>query len=327
MIGEATAFRRALHGWFRSNGRTLPWRSGADPYAVLVSEFMLQQTTVAAVKPYFARWMSRFPSFESLAASDEDDVLKLWEGLGYYSRARNLQRAARIVVGEFGGNLPSDPATLRSLPGVGPYTAAAVAAFAFDRCVPVIDANIQRVIARLIDFREPIQTAQARETIDQAAREILPSRGGRLHASALMDLGAMICRSGQPECSQCPMRRFCRAKDPVAIPRKPPRAEIVHESETRAFAFSRGQIFLVPSPGPRWRGLWILPEGQTFGIPLASFEYAVTRHRIRLNVFEARRDASWTGFPLASLPAMPSPHRKAVETALDSLRRRSTLPE
>jgi len=327
MIPEATAFRRALHGWFRANGRKLPWRSAPDPYSVLVSEFMLQQTTVAAVIPYFGRWMARFPSLEKLAAAPEADVLKLWEGLGYYSRARNLQRAAKLVVEELGGKLPSDVTELRRLPGVGPYTAAAIAAFAFNKCVPVIDANIQRVLARLINFREPVQTARGREMIERAAEGVLPRTGGALHASALMDLGATVCRAGSPDCPHCPVRKFCQAVEPASIPLKLAKRAIVEESETRAFALARKRIFLLPAQGARWRGLWVLPEGKALGIPLARFTYAVTRYRIRLEVYEARPASGWTPFPLASLPAMPSPHRKAVELALDSLRRRNSSDE
>ncbi|MEI6494374.1 MAG: A/G-specific adenine glycosylase, partial [Verrucomicrobiota bacterium] len=163
-------FHRALHGWFRKNGRDLPWRRTRDPYAILVSEFMLQQTTVTAVVPFYERWMKRFPDIVSLAASDDEQVLKLWEGLGYYSRARNLRRAAQEIVGIHRGVVPDTMADLLRLPGIGPYTASAIAAFAFDRPVAVLDANIIRVVARLFDFRKGVTDARGKRFLEQSAR-------------------------------------------------------------------------------------------------------------------------------------------------------------
>jgi len=316
MISEANEYRRALNKWFRKNGRELPWRSDARPYGVLVSEFMLQQTTVAAVKPYFERWMAEFPNLPSLASASEARVLKLWEGLGYYSRARNLHRAAQAIVERHGGEVPSDPEALRALPGVGPYTAAAVQAFAFDRPVAVIDANIQRVIARLVNFREAVDTASARRFLEETATSLLPKTGGAAHAAALMDLGATICRSGVPDCGRCPVRRFCAAVEPAGIPVKRRKADVINESDVRAFAVSRGKLFLVESSGPRWKGLWMLPLIERSGVAVAEFDYVVTRHRIHLEVFASRPRREWTPFPISTLPAMPSPHGKAVAIAL-----------
>lgn len=306
------AFRRSLDRWFRKHGRDLPWRRTGDPYPVMVSEFMLQQTTVAAVIPYFARWMDRFPDVPALAAADEETVLKMWEGLGYYSRARNLHRAARAIVGA-GGRVPQDPAELRRLPGVGPYTAAAVAAFAFDKCVPVLDANILRVVARLFNFRGPATTVAGKLFLERAARSLLPRRRGRAHASALMDLGATICRAGVPDCPSCPVRQFCSATDPAAIPRKPARPQVIAETDCRVFATKGGRICLVPSGGPRWKGLWTLPPGPPTDSPILVLSHTVTRHRIRLEVSRSRSRSEWSAFPATDLPPMPSPHRRAVE--------------
>jgi len=312
----AADFNKALQKWFRAHGRVLPWRSNPSPYAVLVSEFMLQQTTVAAVQPYFQRWMKRFPDVASLAAAPEEDVMKHWEGLGYYSRARNLHRAAKAIVAQFGGSISGDLDLLRALPGVGPYTASAVAAFAFDQPVPVLDANIQRVIARLFDFRENISTASGKRFLDQAAVSLLPKKGGRLHASALMDLGATLCRAGEPDCATCPVSAFCRATNPSQLPLKPAKKPITQVEDWRAVCMRKGDIFLIPSTGPTWKGLWLLPPGEPFSEPLAEISYAITRYKVQLRLVQAEPVAGWQAFSLQNLPPMPSPHRRAIEAVL-----------
>jgi A/G-specific adenine glycosylase len=312
----AADFNKALQKWFRAHGRVLPWRSNPSPYAVLVSEFMLQQTTVAAVQPYFRRWMKRFPDVASLAAAPEEEVMKHWEGLGYYSRARNLHRAAKAIVAQFGGSIPGDLDLLRALPGVGPYTASAIVAFAFDKPVPVLDANIQRVIARLFDFKENISTASGKRFLDQAASSLLPKKGGRLHASALMDLGATLCRAGEPDCAACPVKTFCAAKQPSLLPVKPAKKTITQQEDWRAVSMRKGGIFLIPSPGPTWKGLWLLPPGEPSSEPLAEISYAITRYKVQLRLVQAEPIAGWQAFSLQNLPPMPSPHRRAIEAVL-----------
>jgi len=309
----AADFNKALQKWFRVHGRVLPWRWNPSPYAVLVSEFMLQQTTVTAVQPYFQRWMKRFPDVASLAAAPEGDVMKHWEGLGYYSRARNLHRAAMAVVAQFAGSVPGDLDLLHSLPGIGPYTASAIVAFAFDQPVPVLDANIQRVVARLFDFKENISTASGKRFLDQAASSLLPKKGGRLHASALMDLGATLCRAGQPDCPACPVKAFCRATNPSMLPVKPAKKTITPVEDWRAVSIRKGCIFLVPSPGPTWKGLWLLPLGEPSSEPLAEISYAITRYKVRLRLVDAEPQQDWQAFSLQNLPPMPSPHRRAVK--------------
>lgn len=318
MISEfpTTEFNKTLRRWFRGNGRNLPWRPHPSAYEVLVSEFMLQQTTVAAVIPYFHRWMLRFPDIHALASAPEADVLKHWEGLGYYSRARNLHRAAQVVDKNFSGHIPSDFSLLRTLPGIGPYTAAAIAAFAFDQCLPVLDANIARVIARLFNYQENISTSSGRKFLEQAATSLLPQSGGRSHASALMDLGATICRSGEPDCPACPLQRFCLAENPATIPVKPPKKEITQLSDWRIFSSADEMVYLIESPGPTWKGLWLLPPGNPSDKPLLSLTYTITRYKVALGVYEANPEAGWTAFPLSKLPAMPSPHRKALAAIL-----------
>ncbi|MFM8807884.1 MAG: A/G-specific adenine glycosylase, partial [Chthoniobacterales bacterium] len=208
---DKNQFRNRLCAWFRRHGRDLPWRRTRDPYAILVSEMMLQQTTVAAVVPYFERWMKRFPTVQKLAAAKESEVLALWQGLGYYRRARSLHAAATKVGRDMGGVFPRDYDGLRSLPGVGDYTAQAVRAFAFDESVPVLDANVIRVVARLFDIRTPVDTAKGLAKVRGKLEELLPAKGGHEFASAMMELGALVCRAGRPDCLLCPVKSFCAA--------------------------------------------------------------------------------------------------------------------
>jgi A/G-specific adenine glycosylase len=310
--------RRKLHRWFRAHGRDLPWRGMRDPYAVLVSEFMLQQTTVTAVIPYFQRWLARFPTLESLAQSTDEEVLRLWQGLGYYGRARHLRRAA-IALGQRTGEIPRSVSELRRLPGVGDYTAAAVSAFAFDAAEPVIDANIARLLARLRNWKRPIDDAAGRAFLLNAARELLPESGGRLHNSALMELGALICVPHNPRCSQCPIRRECAAEMPDQLPVRKPRGSVKRVSEARAFIFERGKLWLEAAPGPRWRGMWLLPQAsRSKRRPDHVEPYSITRFRVTMRVFiESGDGRHLAGYAPDNLPPMPSPHRRTVAAMLE----------
>ena len=201
-----------LLGWYDRNARDLPWRTrtgAADPYRVWLSEVMLQQTTVAAVRPRFAAWVARWPDVASLAAADEADVMAAWAGLGYYARARNLVSAARAVVAEHGGRFPATEAELRRLPGLGAYTAAAVAAIAFGQRAVVVDANVERVVARLRAIATPLPGARA--AIRVAADAITPAARAGDFAQAMMDLGATVCTPRRPRCLLCPVREDCAA--------------------------------------------------------------------------------------------------------------------
>jgi A/G-specific adenine glycosylase len=284
----------------------------------MVSEFMLQQTTVAAVIPYFERWMATFPTVEALARAAEEDVLALWQGLGYYSRARNLHRAAIAMMRGAGGEVPRSVEALRSLPGVGDYTAAAIVSFAFDAAEPVIDANIARVLARLRNWRKPVDDAAGRAFLRDAARELLPENGGRLHNSALMELGALICVARIPRCRECPIRNDCSAQQPELLPVKRSRKSVEGISEARAFVFEQGKLWLEPSQGPRWRGLWVLPRAESKNCRADHVEvYSITRFRVTMAVFiESRKSRRLTGYVSGVLPPMPSPHRRAVAAML-----------
>lgn len=318
------AFRAALIEWYRREGRDLPWRRDVSAYAVLVSELMLQQTQVATVIAYFERWMRRFPDFSALAAARESEVLAVWQGLGYYARARNLHRAARLIVEHHGGVLPEDDAALRALPGVGAYTAGALAAFAFDRPAVAVDANIARVLARLGDIRAPIDERAGRKRLHALAAALLPAAGGREYTSALMELGALVCAPKKPECLVCPVRVFCAAAEPEALPKKRPRARIVDLDETCAWHLRRGALLLEVQSGLRWRGLWKLPRcvPPLAAEPLLTTRYPFTNHRVTLRIFagDGARAAGdglrWVklgaleDFPLAA------PHRRAIRVLL-----------
>lgn len=313
---SAAGLRRHLARWFATTGRSLPWRDNPTPYAVLVSEFMLQQTTVATVTPRFLAWMRRFPDIATLAAAHENDVLAAWQGLGYYSRARRLHAAAKAIAARHGGTVPAHPGELATLPGIGDYTAAAIAAFAFDQPAVVLDANIIRVVSRLFDIRQDVNSTAGRSAIREAAASLLPRSGGRNFTSALMDLGATVCKAGKPDCPECPLASACRAGDPASLPVKRPRAKTTNDSDHRLLATDGSNVALVPSNGPRWPGLWLLPPSSPSPRPLATITYPITRYRIALSIHAgaAPPDASW--FPLKNLPPMPSPHHRALSKAL-----------
>ncbi len=205
------AVRGHLLHWFEQNGRDLPWRRTRDPYRILVSEVMLQQTQVDRVIPYYEAFLERFPTAEALADAPTGEVIRLWKGLGYNRRAVNLQRTARAVVEEHGGVWPRDPATLRTLPGIGPYTAGAVACFAFEQDVPFIDTNMRRVLHRLFFGPDmPAPTATDREIIAIADEAVPPGQGWAWN-QALIEFGALLCTARKPACVVCPLQRECRA--------------------------------------------------------------------------------------------------------------------
>ncbi|MCY4063076.1 MAG: A/G-specific adenine glycosylase [Chloroflexi bacterium] len=221
----AAPFAEQLLIWYLQKRADLPWRRDPSPYQVWLSEIMLQQTRVKAVIPYYERFIGAFPTIEALAAAPLHDVLKLWEGLGYYSRARNLHRAAHIIVSEHGGQLPSDVQALRELPGIGPYSAGAIASIAFGRPVPVLDGNVIRVFARLLDLDEDISQSATREKLWRVADDWLPAGDAGVYNQALMELGQRVCRPQNPRCELCPIRSHCRAWSAGTQSQRPRRAK------------------------------------------------------------------------------------------------------
>jgi A/G-specific adenine glycosylase len=310
------ALSNQLLSWYADHGRSLPWRERPEPYAVWISEIMAQQTRLETVLPYYRRWMTLFPDIATLAAASQQDVLNAWEGLGYYSRARNLHKAAGIVVREHGGQLPADPTRLQSLPGIGRYTAGAVASIAFGRDEPVVDGNVKRVYARLFLVEEPINTPQGEQAIWSLAAAHLPAGQAGNFNQALMDLGALVCLPKQPDCPACPLNAICLAAQQGktgAYPRKKPRPEVPHYTVTAAVIRDQhGQVLLTQRPeNVLLGGLWEFPGGkQEAGETLKSclkreireelactidvhealgiFRHAYTHFKVTLHAFHAR---------------------------------------
>lgn len=291
---------------------------------------MLQQTQVATVISYYKRWMERFPGFSALAAASESDVLHVWQGLGYYSRARNLLQTARVVESQYDGSFPRDVDAMQALPGIGRYTAGAIAAIAFDQAAPAVDANVARVVARLFNFQEPVDSGAGRKWIWDTTGALVPAEQPGKFNEALMELGALICTPRAPKCLACPVRRHCLATDPEALPLKKPRAKTILREEACALIHCK-RLILLRQSADRWRGLWILPpidRVKRGSKPLFSLDYPFTHHRITLSVYpmpvssRIGRDEQW--FLKAELDdiALPSPHRRAVLEVLGELRRR-----
>jgi A/G-specific adenine glycosylase len=319
---DLTCFRQRLRTWFQQHARDLPWRRTRDPYAILVSEMMLQQTTVAAVVPFYERWMKRFPSVQKLAAAEESEVLALWQGLGYYRRARNLLTAAKKISSQRKGKFPCDYDGLRALPGVGDYTANAVLAFSRDQCVPVLDANVIRVVARLFNQHTPVDTARGLARVRSALVSLLPESGGHEFASALMELGALVCRAGRPDCLLCPVKECCAARHPEQLPRKAPKSPIKERAEYAAWVSDGKSILLQQAQARRWVGLWRLPPliSVPDDQPAAKLVFGIVRERVTLQVHpmtlralgasgEPRQTFSLRGLDSV---AIPSPHRRAI---------------
>ena len=268
MPANLSAIAPLLLDWYDANARSLPWRAppGApapDPYRVWLSEVMLQQTQVATVRPYFEKFVARWPDFTSLAAAEDAELMAAWAGLGYYARARNLLACARAVANLHGGVLPDTEAGLRTLPGLGAYTAAAVAAIAFGRRAVVVDANVERVVARLFALPQPLPAG--RPAIRIATNSITPDLRAGDFAQAMMDLGSGICTPRTPRCLLCPVRAQCdgfATGEPEAFPRKVPKREKPHRHGTLFWLEHDGRVLLVRRPGKGLLGgMRALPTG------------------------------------------------------------------
>ena len=260
---------RLLLDWYDAGARVLPWRSDPQPYHVWLSEIMLQQTRVEAATPYFERFLAELPTIADLAAAPEEQLLKLWEGLGYYNRVRNLQKAARLVVEQYGGQLPADFDALLALPGIGRYSAGAIASIAFGISVPAVDGNVLRVISRVIESAEPISREETRRRMAAALADILPADRPGDFNQALMELGATVCLpNGAPRCERCPLGGICLAAQHGTtgqFPRKEAKKERRCEQRTVFVLLRRGQVALRRRPARGLlRGLWELPGTSGF---------------------------------------------------------------
>jgi A/G-specific adenine glycosylase len=335
--------RRRLLAWYRKHARDLPWRRSRDPYQVWISEVMLQQTQVATVQRYFLRFIHSFPNVCLLAAADEQQVLRLWEGLGYYRRARQLHAAARQIVADHGGRLPQSIDELRRLPGIGWYTAGAIASIAFDQRAAILEANTIRLLSRLIGYRNDPLSGPAQRILWQVAEDILPRKNVAQFNQALMELGSLVCTPSEPKCDECPLSRSCVAKaDGLQgeIPRVAMRQQYTQLREAAVIVRKNGGVLMRQcGRGERWAGLWDFPrfgleavdpasarieivsklQAQT-GIKckprdlLKTMKHGVTRYRITLQCYDAwyvggrtrsttHSSVRWAA--LAELPALP----------------------
>jgi A/G-specific adenine glycosylase len=261
-----SSFAEKLLRWYEENARELPWRGHPDPYAVWVSEIMLQQTRVETVIAYHQNWMKALPTIAALAAASQQAVLSLWEGLGYYSRARNLHKAARMIMEKYDGKLPKDVKSLMELPGIGRYTAAAIASIAFGKDEPTLDGNIRRVFSRVFNVSEPAGSSQGEKTLWWLGKEHLPPGKAGDFNQALMDLGATLCTPKNPDCPGCPAAEVCKAyqlglqeERPVPKPKK----EIPHHTVTAAIIERDGKVLITQRPQKGLLGgLWEFPGGK-----------------------------------------------------------------
>jgi len=261
-----------LLNWYNKNKRTLPWRDHPDAYAVWISEIMLQQTRVEAVIPYFEKWMHLFPTVSALANASERDVLSAWEGLGYYSRARNLHKAAKVVSSEYGGKLPQNVDELVTLPGVGRYTAGAIASIAFGKNEPALDGNLKRVYARLFDVGEPVDSPKGEKLLWEISRENLPKGKAGDFNQALMDLGAAICIPKNPRCLLCPLMGLCKAREngtQELRPIKKPKKDMPHYIHAVGVIIKNSKVLLFQRPSRGLLGgMWEFPNGRVDGNPV-----------------------------------------------------------
>lgn len=299
--------------WYARHARELPWRNHPQPYAVWISEIMLQQTRVETVVPYFERWIEHFPNIQSLAGADLQDVLNVWEGLGYYSRARNLQQAARIIVEKHHGELPQTLTELRELPGIGRYTAGAIASMAFDQDEAALDGNIRRVLSRVFNVKAVHRSSEADQQLWALAEAHLPKGLAGEYNQALMDLGALICTPRNPDCSNCPLSDICEANKLHLQEERPvrkPKITIPHYTVTAAILRKGNHVLIAQRPEKGLlAGLWEFPGGKVqgnetlsealqreireelaisiqVGQSLGVYSHAYTHFRITLHAFE-----------------------------------------
>ena len=322
------AFRATLGEWFERDGCDYPWRQTQDPYAILVSEIMLQQTQIATVlnRGFYTRFMQAFPDIPSLAAADDDRLLKIWEGLGYYRRARLLRDAARAIIRDHAGVFPQDFEAILALPGVGRYTAGAVASFAFGHAAPVVDGNVARVISRLMDAHAPIDQRDMQKQLWAWAEAWLdPAAPGR-HNSAMMELGQTHCRKSAPSCHACPVAGFCRTREPASLPQKTPRPATIKTTEQVVFARRGDQVLLRQLGAGRRQGMWRLPEREpSESRPIiAEHTYGITKYRVTMRVhsppprLRARRGEHWQPIETMDHLAIPPADRAVIEKLLRS---------
>ncbi|WP_051564241.1 A/G-specific adenine glycosylase [Desulfovermiculus halophilus] len=342
-----------LLDWYARNQRDLPWRREPTPYRVWISEIMLQQTQASRVVPYFDHWMRVFPHVRAVADADQSGLLKVWEGLGYYTRAKNIQAAARIICAKHNEQLPSSLSALLSLPGIGPYTASAIASFAFHRNVPVVDANVQRVMARILNISQPIKFSPAQKAVHSAMKDLIPQGQSPSLNQAVMELGALVCLPRSPACSSCPITGFCRS---LAADKVHARPVLPSKRKSTAIEVAAGVLvdqerILIQKRPPQglMANLWEFPGGklQPGESPeqalirefreeleldirvedkITLIKHSYTRFRVTLHVFwctlarpgqepvlHAATEARWTSASSLSSYPFPSADRRLIQ--------------
>ncbi len=350
-MNSTNSFQQCLLEWFEKHRRDLPWRRDYAPYKVWISEIMLQQTQMERGVAYFNRWMERFPHVENVASAHEDDILHAWEGLGYYRRARNLHKTAKIIVTTWKGRFPETARELATLPGIGPYTAAAIASIAFEEPVPVVDANVSRVLSRIFDIDTLITASATQKDIYQKAHDLLPPARARDFNQAMMELGALICTKS-PVCLHCPLQSRCLSLAKGNIPerpvtRKPP--AIIPVVMASGVLIHQGKIFIQKRQSKDvWANLWEFPGGCvipgespkaavvrefleeteipiTVGKKIAEIKHAYTRYRITLHAYfctssavnkpilHAAQEYKWVNPEELNQFAFSSGHRKLID--------------
>jgi A/G-specific adenine glycosylase len=342
-----------LIGWFAKNQRPLPWRKTYRPYHIWISEIMLQQTQMDRVVAYFLKWCERFPDMKSIACASQEEVYKLWEGLGYYSRARNIQRTAEMLCATSRCRIPDHYEKLLALPGIGPYTAAAIMSLAFNRDYPVIDANVERVFSRLFDIPSPLKNKENRLFIEKKTRSMLPTGEARMFNQALMELGALICSPKQPRCRQCPISSSCEALQQGTVEQRPvtgKQAKPVSIIMATGLLLNDGKIFIQKRlPDDVWANLWEFPGGRLHAgeqaseavvreyleetglqvetvADLGTMRHSYTIYRVTLHCFlvrlcgenvsprlKAAQEYRWVLPENLSAYAFPAGHRKLIE--------------
>ena len=337
--------QKKLLAWYAVNARDLPWRRTKDPYAIWVSEIMLQQTQVQTVTPYYERWLNRFPTLAALADAPLDEVLKYWAGLGYYRRVKMLHEAARFIQSGCGGKIPSDPDELVKIPGIGRYTAGAIASIAFQEPVPLVDGNVIRVLTRLYGIKDDIGQTKTQRKLWVLAESLVPKKKPGDFNQALMELGATVCLPANPACLLCPVSAECKARAkgrPEDFPVKA-KKEKLEKLNTAALILKnkQNQVFIEKQPqAGRWGGLWMFPFAEEirqlekrFGVslkkekPRLKVRHGFTKYQISLSVYQTKTSLPPSTFRLQpqhkwvalhDLPhfAFPSPHQKIVKELL-----------
>jgi len=346
MPSNKRTIRSKLLSWYQESARDLPWRHTQDPYKVWVSEIMLQQTQVQTVIPYYNRWLKRFPSLKTLAAAPLEEVLKFWAGLGYYRRVKMLHAAAKFVQSQLKGCLPETAEALMQIPGIGRYTAGAIASIAFQKKAPLVDGNVIRILTRLYEIKDNVAKNDTLKQLWAIAEDLVPLHSPGDFNQAMMELGALICLPRNPACGACPVSSECRASasgQPENFPVKTPK-EKIKKLKTAALVLKnprREVLIRRQEESARWGGLWMFPFGespdqiaeelQIKKIPAQhSFiiKHGFTKYSIQLHVFEAAVDKKksksleirgnrWVSLKKLPSEALPSPHKKVAARLLE----------